>query len=281
MPEGPEVSFIANEINKQFKNRKLLRVSWKSGRYIRHGLPAGYAAFRKTLPAKCIEVYKKGKVLFFIFENSHASGESKKQESWCMISKLGMTGWWYSTTNKPTWRDMSDNVSFDFGTASLVYGDVRNFGTIQFTNDPDIIAAEYNQLAPDILNGVTFKVFKERLKYLPSHMLSHRIEDVLIDQRALVSGIGNYLKSETLYEARLSPLRRIKNVSDDEWRIWLTCAKRATRRMLRTLQQYASLEEYEKAMKIYRKDFDPHGNKVKRHKTKAGRTTFWVPALQR
>jgi hypothetical protein len=38
---------------------------------------------------------------------------------------------------------------------------------------------------------------------------------------------------------------------------------------------------YMKAMEVYQRDKDPHGNEVKKYKTSKGRTTHWVPAIQK
>ena len=68
-----------------------------SGRYLRHGKPANFNKFIKLLPAKCINIFNKGKIIFFQFDNG-----------WYIISKLGMSGWWYKEHSKIKWY--SNNI---------------------------------------------------------------------------------------------------------------------------------------------------------------------------
>jgi endonuclease-8 len=54
---------------------------------------------------------------------------------------------------------------------------------------------------------------------------SRPIGEAILDQR-VVSGIGNLWKAECLWEARVSPWRRLREVSDDELRTALEAAHR-------------------------------------------------------
>ena len=140
MPEGPEAAYITKFINKEFKNKTLAHVDILKGRYINHGPPAHYKEFVSALPLKLLKVEKKGKVIFMHFESD-----------WCIISKLGMTGWWYST-QKPAWRSEVKTLTFDFGANkktkankpqhTLIYSDPRSYGTLTFTKDQQLISDE-------------------------------------------------------------------------------------------------------------------------------------------
>jgi formamidopyrimidine-DNA glycosylase len=110
----------------------------------------------------------------------------------------------------------------------------------------------------------------------------HLIEDVLVDQKVLMSGIGNYLKAEILYDTRISPLRLIKDITFDEWIHIFKSAKKLTKEMLAILKSKdKSSEKYMSAMKVYSRKQDPYGNPVHTRTTKTGRTTWWVPAIQK
>ena len=67
MPEGPEATFLTHYISNHFKNKYLEDIEIIAGRYIRHGTPANFDAFKKSLPLKLKEMTKKGKVIFFYF----------------------------------------------------------------------------------------------------------------------------------------------------------------------------------------------------------------------
>jgi DNA-formamidopyrimidine glycosylase len=270
MPEGPEASFLCNFISENFEGNKLLSINILRGRYVKHGAPPNYKEFTSSLPLKLKRVDKKGKVIFLYFE-----------DNWCIISKLGMTGWWYTDDYKPTWKSMQPNIMLNFSENSqLVFSDFRNFGTITITQDNDKIKLEYDKLASDIMStDYTYKQMIHSINLYPKRS-NHLIEDALTDQQFFVSGIGNYLKAEILYQAKISPLRTISSLSLDEWKELYKIAKKTTKLMYRILLSRDD-DKYMNTMKIYGKKEDKYGNKVISHTTKKGRTTFWVPSLQK
>ena len=267
MPEGPEASYLANFIFKNCQGRTLKRIRYLSGRYKTHGPPKNYSAFAKALPLKCINVTKKGKVIFIHFE-----------KNWYIVSKLGLTGWWYTEDEIIDWTALNrKNVVLSFH-KDLIYSDFRNFGTLTITND---ITDELNRLAPDITDpNLSFTDIKHRLDELDLSNKETLIEDGIINQRLVFSGIGNYLKSEILYKVGISPLRQVSQITIDEWKKIFYTAQKLAKKMIKLLEEN-NIEKYMKAMKIYQKKTDPLGNEIKRHKTKEGRTTFWVPKLQK
>src|SRR3954471_13553632 len=81
------------------------------------------------------------------------------------------------------------------------------------------------RLGPDILGEPPdFETMLARLRTAPERELG----DALLDQR-LVAGIGNLWRAEALWEARLSPWRRLDEVADDELRTVLEAAHRLMR----------------------------------------------------
>lgn len=271
MPEGPEATYLSETMHEHFHNKKLISVKWLSGRYVHHGVPNNFKDFEKMLPLKCTSIQNKGKVIFINFDSD-----------WTIISKLGMTGWWYKDYDKPTWRKIDTDVIFDFDGSTLNYSDIRNFGTITITNDPKVVQKELSQIAPDIIDTeTTLNVLKDRISKLSSVKKEWLIEDAIMDQKLIVSGIGNYLKAEILYDSRISPLRKIKDISEDEWEQFYTSAKKVVKRMYKALSNKKIPDAYMNAMYIYSKDTDPYGNEVLKRKTKTGRTTFWVKELQK
>lgn len=271
MPEGPEASFIAHYIKNKFKHKVLNNIDILSGRYVNHGPPMNFVAFQKDLPLKCVDVQKKGKVIFIYFD-----------KGWCLISKLGMSGWWYCPGDEPDWKPVSKNAVLTFKEKQLLYSDFRNYGTISITQDSKDIEKELNKLAPDILSpSTTLKTFKTFQARLTPSVKQKLIEDVIIDQQVLLSGIGNYLKAEILYDARISPLRKVQDITLAEWTTIFKCAKEKSKKMLRILLSSNSSNKYLGEMKVYNQKTDPYGNNVVTHTTKGGRTTWWVPAIQK
>jgi formamidopyrimidine-DNA glycosylase len=268
MPEGPEATYISQYISSHFQGKALQGIDIVSGRYKNHGPPLNYSTFVKQLPLKCTSVSKKGKVIFIYFEGG-----------WCLISKLGLSGWWYVPGDEPSWKPAKTSLSFKFANAQLIFSDMMSYGTLTITNDKAVISREIDTIALDILETKFANVEKriqEKVTQTNKHWLN---EDALVDQHFIVSGIGNYLKAEVLYGAKLSPLRTLESLSLKDWRAIYDVAKYITKKMVIVLRKQ-DIEKYMNSMKIYRKDVDPLGNRVVQHKTKGGRTTSWVPAVQ-
>jgi DNA-formamidopyrimidine glycosylase len=270
MPESPEVLYLSKYIKNNIKNRYIDSIKILKGRYIKHGSPNGYKQFIKQLPLKCLDVQKKGKVIFIYFEND-----------WCLISKLGMSGWWYIDDDSPEWLPNYQNVVFNFNEKKLIFTDFRNFGTLTFTNDQQVLEHEINKLAPDITEKTTnFKIIYERINNLTSFQKKQKLEDIIIDQKIIVSGIGNYLKAEILYDAKINPLRKVSSLTKDEWLSIYNSTKKIIKKMMKVLES-DDPNKYMNSMKIYSRKIDPFGNKIKTHKTKTGRTTYYVPEIQK
>jgi len=79
----------------------------------------------------------------------------------------------------------------------IYFSDVRTWGNLEYLDDID---NELNKLGPDILND------ELTLDYLLEMTSKSRrkICDFLTEQ-SLIAGIGNYLRAEILYEARIHP----------------------------------------------------------------------------
>jgi endonuclease VIII len=76
------------------------------------------------------------------------------------------------------------------------------------------------RLGPDILGEPPdYETMLARLRVEPER----EVGDALLDQR-LVAGIGNLWKAEALWEARVSPWRRLEEVDDSELRAVLEAA---------------------------------------------------------
>lgn len=273
MTEGPEASYLAEYINKFFKNKQLRKIIINAGRYKHHGPPQNFNKFKEKLPLKLIDVYKKGKVIFLFFE-----------DNWCIIVKLGMSGWFSKREDRPELMK-NHNITFEFENEDLLFTDFRNFGTLTFTNNISNVIQEINKIAPDILdNSTTFKTIKKRIEFLKSDdaVQNILIEDALMDQMLFFSGIGNIIKSEVLYDAKIPPTLKIKNISENDWNLIYNSSKKISNKILRYLNKKGfDLDGYYNLHKVYKKDFDIYGNKIETRISKYGRKTYWVPEIQK
>jgi endonuclease VIII len=100
------------------------------------------------------------------------------------------------------------------------------------------------------------------------------VGDALLDQR-LVAGIGNKWKAEALWQAQLSPWRRLAETTDDELRAALEAAARLMR---------GSLDGFRHRNDAYRRVGRPCprcGELIRsRGQGDANRTAYWCPGCQ-
>jgi endonuclease VIII len=100
------------------------------------------------------------------------------------------------------------------------------------------------------------------------------VGDALLDQR-LVAGIGNKWKAEALWQAQLSPWRRLAETTDDELRAALESAARLMR---------GSLDGFRHRNDVYRRVGRPCprcGELIRsRGQGDANRTAYWCPGCQ-
>lgn len=245
------------------------------GRYTKEH-PENWEAMRSSV-CTVIDVQCKGKFSWWELENSRG-------ERWFLHCTYGMSGGWFTELSKHracTFRFLSaSNESCD-----LHFNDARRFGTLKFTQE----AEHYKKLAslgPSILSEppLTSEVFAHRLRKKP-HL---NITQALLNQ-SLISGIGNYLKTEALYAARLSPHHVVSSLSEDEMSaLYEACLSislasyRAKGATLRDYKQPTGEEgQHQFELKVYNRSTDDAGNKIVSEETLDGRTTWWVPELQR
>src|SRR5687768_24540 len=87
------------------------------------------------------------------------------------------------------------------------------------------------RLGPDILDGPPD--LDAIVRNLRTTDQARELGDALLDQR-LVAGIGNMWKAEALWEVKLSPWSRLRELSDDELRGAVDAAARLMRRGVET-----------------------------------------------
>jgi endonuclease-8 len=128
------------------------------------------------------------------------------------------------------------------------------------------------RLGPDILaEPPDFETMAARLRTAARRELG----DSLLDQR-LVAGIGNVWRAEALWEARVSPWRRLDEVADDELRTVLESAHRLMR---------ASLDGKRPLRQVYRRVGRPcprcGGIVRSAPQGEHARTAYWCPGCQK
>ena len=268
MPEGPECRRYALALGEHIGGESLGSFEIKSGRYLKKDMP-GIEEIRKEIPLKVQGVGVHGKLIYLIFDN--------KSSLW---STLGMTGCWQRDESKHTRAIMT----FESGKKAY-FNDVRNFGTLKYCTDPKLLVSKLQSLGPDLLaEEVSNDIFISQLR----KNNDWNITKALMDQ-SIIAGVGNYIKAEALWLARISPHRKVFDVSDNNMQVLNKAIQTVMKESFvsggATVKSYkdffGEIGNYSSRFMVYNQKTDPDGHEVVKEKTPDGRTTHWVPEVQR
>jgi formamidopyrimidine-DNA glycosylase len=269
MPEGPEVRRMAEGLAKRIVGKELVEAEILGGKWLKKE-PTGIDAIRKSLSNKSLNVdwvRVKGKFIYAKIGDLY------------MWNTLGMSGGWRDLRGKHS------HFVLRFSDSSEVFfEDVRRFGNISFHSDSVEVQKKLNGAGPDMLNSdVSFSEFYARLSKSPNKNICKAIMD-----QKVISGVGNYIKSEALYRAGISPHLKICDIRMNRMEKlceWIKIIiKTSYEQGGATLSTYTDMDNnvgnFVFSFFVYRKDVDPLGNKVVHDITPDGRMTHWVPEMQ-
>lgn len=228
---------------------------------------------------------------------------------------LGLTGgWFYKKTNSTTTKMMHGlntdsfvdddegvqnylknalnniNVEFIFREGTLYFYDQLSFGTIKiFTNSKDL-NKKLSTIGVDLMDlNTTFEMFYEQIMKENGNKY---IGNVLLNQK-LISGVGNYLRSDVLFLSKISPFRRLKNINKTELLslftnirklIWSSYNYDEALRLKIIKKSDILPMKYSRDFLIYMHDTDIYDNPVIKEKLYEGnqiRYIYWVKEIQK
>ena len=270
MPEGPEVTILTENLNKELKGKivESFEIS-ESSRY-RNKAPDNFIPFSENLPLKILGVKNKGKLIYFLFEKNFS-----------LLNTLGMSGGWGKKKEKHTSVTMtlSDGKKYYFI-------DVRHFGTFKFFERKRDLEERLSKLGPDMLNDkdLTSATFIRRLRKYKHYNICKAIMD-----QKIICGVGNYLKSESLYHARINPLKRVEELSTEELEILFKSIRKKIRESYLSegvsVRDFSDLDDkkgsYQFYFEVYCQKQDSKGRKVVKVVTPDKRSTYYVPEVQK
>ena len=270
MPEGPECHTIARRLSKLLSGKKLISLTIHGGRYKKHGPPVGFLEFvsRITNETIILNIEVKGKLLYWSFSNDFV-----------LLNTLGMSGSWRHKSSKHC------GFSIDYGNnQNIWFKDQRHFGTLKFIPSTDL-DIKLKKIGPDILGR---KLTQEYWINLCRKYQNWTLPKLIMNQNK-ISGVGNYLKCEILYASKISPHRKISQISSAQLVGVLKNMLMISRASLKakgvSIRDYnlpdGSDGNFQFKLQVYNRKKDRGGNKVIKEKTDDKRTTHWVPELQK
>lgn len=278
MPELPEVEAARGLVMRSARGRRIVRVVAADDPIVFEGVPA--ARFRKALVGRRIlAAHRHGKHLWleldgrpwpcFHFGMSGGLHVPDRKSLKLTSSKIDS-----GTTWPPRFTKL--RLTLDDG-GELVYADARRLGRVRLRHDP---AAEppISLLGFDAL--VALPTARAMAEILATR--SSPIKAVLLDQ-SFSAGVGNWIADEVLYQARIAPARPARSLSLAEVRK----LRAAIRLVVGTAVRVgADGDRFPRSWLFHIRwgkragTVTARGESI-RHDTIGGRTTAWVPKLQK
>lgn len=294
MPEIVEVKKYTDFINKWCKGTKLTAIQVVGGRYKKYGLD-GLTQIKKKLPIKILGAESKGKFIYV-----------KLDQNINICFTLGLTGGFifYPNTKKkylfPDVQDYTDNtkdwyqtsikhinVSFTVAGGNLHFHDKLSYGTVSILTDEEL-NKKLKKIGPEV-TAIDYNTFIKIIKGQKGEYIGNAI----VNQK-IMSGVGNYLRADSLWLTSLNPFRKVKNVTDKELAllhknililIWndynINYAKKVGLINSKTILP----QKYGRTFLIYQQEKDIYGNKIVKEdlykKGQVKRSIFWVPSIQK
>ncbi|SPN79356.1 Formamidopyrimidine-DNA glycosylase [Brazilian cedratvirus IHUMI] len=191
MPEGPEVRNITRKLNIRLAGANL--INFDIGE--RTGLLSDLVIVNVTC---------RGKLIVFILQTS-------REENVYISSSLGMTGSWTQSKGSYTKAVLYTSVG------NFYYEDMRGFGKIAIHKTEEELDQRLSKIGFDLLEASLHhgQIPDEQWLSFFNRKSRKKICVVLLEQDK-IAGIGNYLRSEILHQARINPHRSISSLSDTE-----------------------------------------------------------------
>ena len=266
MPEGPEVKTVANAL-KSLINLTLTHYEisdtykYSSKRFDpnKRQFPGKIPGSELVkLPMKLMTIGYKGKHIFFVYSDSD-------NKIWYLESTLGLHGAysWKEIKHTKIIFHFVDNTSDTPIETKLYFSDKLSYGNFNFWNF-DQYVKKTNTIGKDLLSeDVSLEEFVSKIKSYPNKQIC-----VFLMDQSYFSGVGNYLKSEILYRAKIRPDRLCKNLSEEE----ISLLHKETLATIKESYEHGGLSVYtflsvggergEFNRLVYNRDVDPLGNKV-------------------
>jgi len=270
MPELPEVETITRGlkpiINCTIKN---IKIHTPKLRFI---IPKNLSKIHNG--KKIIEINRKGKYIFLELEDNYI-----------IIIHLGMSGRLRLLNCDKFTKQKHDHFILRTNQDHcLIFNDARKFGLIDYGKKDTIYEKRYlSNIGKDALSSsLTYEylAFKISKKTTP-------IKQILLDQK-IIAGIGNIYASEILFDAKISPFCKGKDLSLDDCRYIVISIKKILKKSIllggSTLKDYVSTDgkigNFQKNFKVYNKSGQKIMGKSIVKIIQYGRSTFYCPDFQ-
>jgi len=276
-PEGAEVAQVSDSLNSILVGRTLSSIC-----IAEKGLKNHNSLLQIDFPSDITKITSKGKKILIYIKKSDGSVA-------LIANSLMMTGYWSFK------KDNYVKFTFIFKESKPIhFCSIRGFSRTQILNTKNERKVFLNKIGPDILREtVTTAEWIERMRKMTikrKGSLPFLICDALIEQK-IFSGIGNYIRADAMYIAKIKPDRPVYSLSDEELeRLHIAVCQVITKSYKSkgyTMRDFKHVDGLPGRYipLVYGQEKDKYGNIVvkerfskSKHKN---RTVHWVPKIQK
>jgi len=210
MPELPEVETIRRDLEKKVLNTRIVQANVVLPKIVRNPLDF----FRgKLIGARFTRTDRRGKLLILEINNGLFLTVHLRMTGQ-LIYKHGkeiIAGGHSEKTNDFNLPNQHSHVILEFENGGqLFYNDMRQFGYLQIVDAKELKRVKskfgYEPFGDDFTLEVMERLIKGRKR---------NVKAFLLDQ-TIVTGLGNIYVDEVLFASRVSPLRTVGDLEDEE-----------------------------------------------------------------
>lgn len=269
MPELPEVRVVAKFLNSVAKGKTITDI------LIRYEKMLTLEEREKLIGQRINEIKTQGKYLIFDLTD------------YDLISHLRMEGKYFlKSTDENIVKH--EHIIFNLdNNIDLRYHDTRKFGKMILTTKDNLynLPAIKKQGIEPLDSKLTVNYLKEKLRNK-----NLNIKTILLDQ-TIISGLGNIYANEVLYEAKINPLKKGKELTNQELKDLIIATNKIIKRAIElggtTIKSYTSslgvTGRFQQELKVHTKDKEKClacNNKIEKIKLN-GRSTYYCSYCQK
>lgn len=283
MPEGPEIKRMAFVLDLQFAGlfcyyvliMKKYRKAYNNELYSSMNLTYQHYDNYKTaaIGSKLTGVKSRGKKIIFEFDDPNTGFQGR------FVSGCGLNGLWSLKQSPNTAIAICFGETFAFYEETYIGG---NFSICLY--DSPEYKHIFKDVGPDIMTDevtwdIYYSIWRETKK------VEWTVYDFMMEQK-FISGNGNWITAEVLYESRINPKRLRSNLSDNDlWNMYNFNKKIVSEAYSKgglTIRDYVDplgeIGAYE--TKCYGREYDPNSYPIVKEENKKGRKMHYCPTLQ-
>jgi formamidopyrimidine-DNA glycosylase len=279
MPELPEVETVARGLQKSVAGRRIVSVRLGKTDFIDDP-----AALEQHLPGRQIEAVERyGKFMLLRLSARANAVENGDREAASLFVHLGMTGQLApSAAAEPAVKHTHVWFELDDG-RELRYTDPRRFGRMAYLTGA-VLAEKLTGFGADPLL-VSAEEFASRIRSRDA-----QVKGLLLNQSVL-RGVGNIYADESLWRAKIHPMRRGTELSEKHvrvlWRVLRDVLQKAIAARGSSISDFLDAEgqpgEYQRHHRAYGREGKRcyRCGTIIRRVIVAGRSSYFCPKCQR